>query len=305
MLAEVLWILAGRDDVAFVKPFSRTISSFLPPGSLSFPDAYGPRIRRAGQVDQLSVVLETLRRDRATRRALMSFWMPAVDGGATAHAVPCNIAVDFKLRDDGLRMTVFNRSNDLHIGVLFNLVQFGMIGEVIAASLGVKLVRQTHITTSLHLYTMSPIHQRLSASGIKTIPVYSYVNALPVGHLDVEMIAQACRYVESGVSPYLDTELTSFDKSPWLSGAVQLLNAHRAFEDGDGLDDFSVALALLGRAPRSDWWILAAENFMHRLNRRPGRGAQNAREEVAALVAPLGREVATFVMSGLRGTDGE
>lgn len=295
MLAEVLWILGGRDDVSFVRRFSRGISRYAPAGGDTFPDAYGPRLRRAGGLDQLAMVVDILERDHDTRRALMSFWLPAVDGSVEAHAVPCNIALDFKLRHDGLRLTVFNRSNDLHIGLLFNLVQFGMIADVVASRLGVSVVRQTHVTTSLHVYTDSPIHRRLQTIGIHAAPLYAHTDPLSVGKLDDFMLAAACSRLDADEPPDPDLPLEWCAASPWLAATVLLLDAHRAFEVGRETDDFSTAIALLARAPRCDWWVLAAEMLARRLHRLATPGAVRAREALDEISRPLAGELVSFI----------
>jgi hypothetical protein len=295
ILAEILWILAGRDDVAFVSRFSGRIAGYAPTEGNIFPDAYGPRLRRGGGVNQLAAVIDVLRRDRDTRRALMSFWVPAVDSVAGAHAVPCNIALDFKLRDDGLRLTVFNRSNDLHIGLLFNLAQFGLLAEVVASRLGVTVVRQTHVSTSLHVYTESQIHQRLLGRGIQAAPLYDHVDPLPVGALDDGMLGKACSRLDSEEPADPRVPLEWCIDSPWLTGAVLLLDAHRAFEAGREIDDYTTALALLARVVRCDWWVLAAEMFARRLHRRQTPGAARARAALEELVRPLNRELVRFI----------
>jgi hypothetical protein len=295
MLAEVLWILTGRDDVGFVRRFSGEIAQYAPPGGDVFPDAYGPRLRRSSGVDQMAAVIDVLRRDRDSRRALMSFWTPVVDSVSGAHAVPCNIALDFKLRDDGLRLTVFNRSNDVHIGLLFNLVQFGMIAEVVAAQLGVTVVRQTHVTTSLHVYTESPIHQRLVSGGIRAVSLYDHTVPLKVGNLDDDMLAIACRRLDGDEAPDPGVPLEWCAASPWLAATVLLLDAHRAFDAGREHDDFRIAVGLLARAPRCDWWVLATEMFCRRLSRLQTDGAARARAVLGELIRPLHPELVSFI----------
>lgn len=297
MLAEVLWMLAGRDDVGLLRRFSAAIAGYAPAGGNVFPDAYGPRLRNNGGIDQLASVVDLLQRDRDSRRALMNFWIPAVDSTFEAHAVPCNVTLDFKLRGDGLRLTVFNRSNDLHIGLLHNIVQFGAIAELVAARLGASVVRQAHVTTSLHVYTSSPIHQRLRAAGIRAVPLYAHTNPLPVGALDDVLLAKACQRLDIDAPPNPSEQLEWCAASPWLTAAVLLLDAHRAFERARETDDFATATALLSRAPRCDWWVLAAETFARRLKRLSTPGAADARAKLDELIHPLHGELVAFIVS--------
>lgn len=305
LLAEVLWMLAGRDDIAFLAQFSQSITRYVQPGVGSMPDAYGPRLRAHNGIDQLAAVEAILRRDPHSRRAIVSLWDASTDSDALAFAVPCNICVDFKVRGDGLRMTVLNRSNDLHIGFLFNVVQFGVIGEILATRLGLALIQQTHVTTALHVYTDSPIQHRLSASPLSALDLYRYVPSVPVGAIDDAMIATACDLFDRDDESVDAAELTRRAASPWLTVAVQLLDVHRAFERGIEQDDFTPSLALLAKTMRCDWWVLAAEMLSRRLQHRRTAGATVAHAALTALVVPLGPLVMEFVLSSSRRAGGQ
>lgn len=65
----------------------------------------------------------------------------------------CNTSLDFKLRDNKLDLTVFNRSNDIIWGFSgVNLFIFTYLQEVIANTLNVELGKYYHISNSMHLY---------------------------------------------------------------------------------------------------------------------------------------------------------
>lgn len=65
----------------------------------------------------------------------------------------CNLILTFKLRNEKLDLTVFNRSNDLHWGVFgANLCQFSTILDAVASWLNVEVGTYRQITDSLHIY---------------------------------------------------------------------------------------------------------------------------------------------------------
>ena len=176
--AETVWILAGQSDAEWILHFNTQLKKFLDSDNLHhFHGAYGERLRRYGAssrhgaflqtmpdptlntagVDQLSVVVNELRRDPDSRRAVMTFHNPVFDRVATNDR-PCNIAFAFKLRHNRLYMTTFNRSNDAVLGLTFtNIVQFTTLQEVVATALGVELGPYTHWSDSLHLYEDDPV----------------------------------------------------------------------------------------------------------------------------------------------------
>lgn len=146
-MSEFLWIMAGRNDVAALKPYNRNIVKFSDDGEHLY-GAYGARI-----TDQIDDLIERLRRDPSDRRAVLSIWRPD-DLTVESKDPPCNNLVYFKLRQGKLHMTVICRSNDIHWGLYaVNIPTFGMLQVYLAARLGVDVGVQTHFSNSLHVYT--------------------------------------------------------------------------------------------------------------------------------------------------------
>jgi len=79
-LAEVLWILNGREDVGMLAAYNSQISNYSDDGVV-FNAAYGARLRRSHHVDQLEDIVTTLRNDPSSRQAVMAIWHPAKDKG--------------------------------------------------------------------------------------------------------------------------------------------------------------------------------------------------------------------------------
>lgn len=160
-MSEALWILAGRNDVAALKPYNQNITEFSDDG-ITLYGAYGARI-----FDQIDEVIHRLQKDPSDRRAVLQIWgynqefinskgdwIFHNDLNTNSKDPPCNNMVYFKLRDNKLHMTVMCRSNDIHWGLFaVNLPTFGILQEYIAARLGVELGHQIHLSNSLHVYT--------------------------------------------------------------------------------------------------------------------------------------------------------
>lgn len=160
-LMEGLWMLAGRRDVAWISQFNSRMKTFSDNG-LVFHGAYGYRWRNhfrdyAGDIhDQIQHVVELLKKDPDTRRAVIQMWDPAADlGNPEAKLdIPCNTAIYFKMRDGYLHMTVTNRSNDIVWGCYgANAVHMSMLHEVVAAKTGLELGTYRQISDSFHAYT--------------------------------------------------------------------------------------------------------------------------------------------------------
>jgi len=155
-LAEVVWIVCGRNDSAFLNYFNPNLPRLAGNGA-TYRGAYGHRLRKHFKIDQLERAYRVLSADCDSRQVVLQIWdsaedMPREDGTAQAQDVPCNIAALLKLREGHLEWTQIMRSNDLVLGLPHNIVQFSSLQEVLAGWLGVEVGSYHHFTDSLHLY---------------------------------------------------------------------------------------------------------------------------------------------------------
>lgn len=149
-LSEILWLLAGSNELAPLLPYNRRMRQFSDDGKTLY-GAYGYRIW-----PQLEPLIARLRKEREDRRAVLSIWRWE-DLTAQTKDPPCNDMVLFKLRGGELHTTVICRSNDIHWGLYaVNVHQFSALAEYVATRLGVKVGTQTHVSNSLHLYLDKP-----------------------------------------------------------------------------------------------------------------------------------------------------
>lgn len=162
-LMESIWMLAGRNDVDFVRQFNSNIETYSDDGAV-FHAAYGHRWRNHFDVDQITKCIEMLDADPNDRRAVISMWDAREDGnGKEGKDFPCNMMImpSFSQKDapdgitkyDRLDFTIINRSNDLVWGLCgANAVHMTMLQEFMADALGVKCGAWHHISNNLHIY---------------------------------------------------------------------------------------------------------------------------------------------------------
>ena len=168
-LMEALWMLAGRNDVAFPAQFAKHIASFSDDG-IQFHAAYGHRWRTYFAHDQLQWVIDELRRDPTSRRIVLAMWDPGNEHplGSIARYVsgdhhsincgtkdvPCNTHIYFLLTGGALDMTVCNRSNDIIWGAYgANAVHMSVLHEFVAAAIGKPVGIYRQVSNNYHLYT--------------------------------------------------------------------------------------------------------------------------------------------------------
>jgi thymidylate synthase len=66
--------------------------------------------------------------------------------------VACAITLQFLIRDDAVHAVVYMRSNDVILGLPYDVFLFTMLQEIISTQLGLKLGQYHHFCGSLHLY---------------------------------------------------------------------------------------------------------------------------------------------------------
>lgn len=155
-IAEVVWILTGREDAAFPNAWNSKLPEYAGTGEI-YHGAYGFRLRHRFGFDQFQRVYEALQHNPSTRQAVLQVWdpridLPSTDGAAAAEDIPCNVCALIKVRQGRLEWLQILRSNDLLLGVPYNFIQFTTLQEVMAGWLGIDVGEYHHVSDSLHVY---------------------------------------------------------------------------------------------------------------------------------------------------------
>ena len=161
-LAEVVWIMTGRRDLAFLDFWSREYRKFVGDGP-QLHGAYGFRLRRHLCIDQLDRAFRTLSGNPDTRQVVLQIWnsevdMPRFDSTPANDDIPCNVVSMPKVRDGKLEWLQILRSNDAFRGMPYNFVQFTCLQEILAGWLGVECGSYNQVSDSLHVYESSMKH---------------------------------------------------------------------------------------------------------------------------------------------------
>jgi len=168
-IAEVVWILNGRNDASFLTYWNKKLVKYSGK-SANLHGAYGYRLREHIGFDQLHMAFNTLSHNPTSRQVVLQIWdanidLPIEEGKPRDADIPCNIFSLLKIRDNKLHWMQICRSNDLILGVPYNFIQFTFLQEVLAGWLGVEVGDYVHICDSLHIY-----HDKMeSLNGIQTI----------------------------------------------------------------------------------------------------------------------------------------
>lgn len=150
-IAETMWILAGRNDVAWLSHYLPRAAEFSDDGTV-WRGGYGPRLR-----GPLYEVIELLREDPGTRRAVINIYDNREDLGVDSKDIPCNTLLHFiRNGSGGLDLAVMVRSNDLMWGWSgINAFEWSAVLEIVAHYAGMGMGRLVFHQSSLHLYERS------------------------------------------------------------------------------------------------------------------------------------------------------
>lgn len=151
-IAETMWVLAGRNDIEWLSAYLPRAKDYSDDGK-TWRGGYGPRLRGGHfGFDQLGHVVDILREDPLSRRAVIAIYEPQTDA-SPGKDIPCNDFLQFQSRLGALHMTVTVRSNDVMWGWSgINAFEWSTVQEIVAHLLGITVGTLTFNIGSLHLY---------------------------------------------------------------------------------------------------------------------------------------------------------
>lgn len=141
-VAEWLWMMFGRSDVATIKQYNENITRFSDNGE-TFAGAYGPHIR-----GQRAKILHLLSTDPNTRQAVIEIPRPY----APTKDEPCTLSLQFLNRDSALHCIATMRSSDVWLGLPYDVFNFTQIQNCFAGALELERGWFSLNAGSSHLY---------------------------------------------------------------------------------------------------------------------------------------------------------
>lgn len=147
--AELEWYWSANNKCADIGTVAKKWLEITDDGETS-NSAYGYILFKKYK-NQLEEVIQLLKKDPDTRRAVLNISDPAIDRINTKD-MQCTIAVQFLVRNGSLDTTVYMRSNDIIYGFPYDYIFFMSLSRYICYRCGFKVGEYIHNATSLHLY---------------------------------------------------------------------------------------------------------------------------------------------------------
>jgi thymidylate synthase len=255
---ESLWILNGRADVAWLAQWLPSIAEYSDDGQI-FHGAYGQRLHHTNQIGQ---AIKRLCEEPDGNRCVLQIYAASRDAGYTGKDMPCNTTVYLLLREGYLDLTVCNRSNDLIWGTYgANVVQFSMLQEYIASSIGAKCGTYYQFSNNTHIYPDNPATKRcfdLIEDVVSTDP-YELRDVHPFN------LMQSASQWETEIWEFMDKLDNAMYSEPFFEHvAVPMASAHRAYRAGE----LEVAHTICGGIAADDWRLACKQWLERRMEKR-------------------------------------
>lgn len=153
---ELLWFLKGETNIQYLKDNQVSIWDEWADAAGDLGPVYGKQWRsweaKDGRVfDQISQVVELLKKDPDSRRMIVSAWnVGELDRMAL---MPCHTLFQFYVAEGKLSCQLYQRSADVFLGVPFNIASYALLTLMLAQVTGFRPGDFVHTFGDVHIYS--------------------------------------------------------------------------------------------------------------------------------------------------------
>jgi thymidylate synthase len=162
IIHELLWFLSGDTNVQYLQKNGVRIWNEWAEKDGSLGKIYGHQWRKwdkkkledgvleISTIDQISNVVENIRKDPYSRRHIVSAWN--VSDLDEMKLPPCHLLFQFYVEEDKLSLQLYQRSCDVFLGCPFNIASYSLLLSMIAHVCNLKPFEFIHSIGDAHLY---------------------------------------------------------------------------------------------------------------------------------------------------------
>jgi thymidylate synthase len=155
IIYELLWFLRGDTNINYLHEHNVHIWDEWADAEGNLGPVYGQQWRSfrgadGKTVDQISWVVDEIRRNPNSRRLIVSAWNPVeMDEMALP---PCHCLFQFYVAEGRLSCQLYQRSGDTFLGIPFNIASYALLTHMIAHVTGLQPGEFIHTIGDAHLY---------------------------------------------------------------------------------------------------------------------------------------------------------
>ncbi len=166
IIHELLWFLSGDTNIKYLQENGVRIWNEWADEDGNLGPVYSAQWRNwnGDGIDQISNIIEQLKRNPDSRRMLVSAWNPSVmpdtsksfsENVANGKAAlpPCHAFFQFYVAEGKLSCQMYQRSADIFLGVPFNIASYALLSMMMAQVSGLQYGEFIHTLGDAHIYT--------------------------------------------------------------------------------------------------------------------------------------------------------
>ena len=156
IIHELIWFLRGDTNIAYLKENGVSIWDEWADADGELGPVYGKQWRAwpkvdGGTVDQISWVIDEIRRNPDSRRLIVNAWN--VGELPKMALMPCHALFQFYVANGRLSCQQYQRSGDIFLGVPFNIASYALLTHMIAQVCGLQPGDFVYTLGDAHLYS--------------------------------------------------------------------------------------------------------------------------------------------------------
>jgi len=210
IIHELLWFLKGSTNVKYLQDNGVRIWNEWAKEDGELGPIYGYQWRswpdyKAGHIDQVKQVIESIKTNPDSRRHIVSAWnVGAIDD---MQLPPCHILFQFYVANGELSCQLYQRSADIFLGVPFNIASYAILTMMVAQVCGLKPGTFVHTLGDAHIYLnhMDQVKLQLTRQPM----------ALPQLRINPER-----KNIDDFV--FEDFDLVNYESHPHIKGAISV-----------------------------------------------------------------------------------
>ncbi len=166
IIYELLWFLKGDTNIKYLQENGVRIWNEWADENGDLGPVYGYQWRNwnGDDIDQISEIIETIKKNPDSRRMLVSAWNPSVlpdtsksfsENVANGKAAlpPCHAFFQFYVANGKLSCQLYQRSADIFLGVPFNIASYALFTMMMAQACGLEAGDFIHTFGDAHIYS--------------------------------------------------------------------------------------------------------------------------------------------------------
>jgi thymidylate synthase len=155
IMYELLWFLRGETNIGYLREHGVGIWDEWADANGELGPVYGKQWRAwpkadDGVIDQISWVIDEIKRNPDSRRLVVSAWNVADLPKMVLQ--PCHALFQFHVANGRLSCQLYQRSGDFFLGVPFNIASYALLTHMIAQVCGLQPGDFVHTLGDAHLY---------------------------------------------------------------------------------------------------------------------------------------------------------